>query len=271
MKDLLCTAFCASLDVRRVPAGYAVRTPYSNADGDALLVYFVRDGSTHWRIEDDGTQIPLVEAGGVDLGGKARSEAFHALLNEYGARFDKDDRTVYIPSLPEEELGGAAVRFVGLLLRLQDLALLTPQVVRGTFREDALAAIHSTFDNVAEVKEAAPLSPDLVGHEADVIVRPTAFDQSRPAPLPMAIYLATSEERALQALIAKMEAEKYRGIEGQVVLMVERAKMNPIREATYSLALARLDGVFSFREARHDTMQRLARLVGTPEISGRLQ
>jgi len=60
VKQLICNAFCASLDVRLVPAGYAVSTPYENADGDPLIVYFVRDGRGRWRLEDDGTQVPLL-------------------------------------------------------------------------------------------------------------------------------------------------------------------------------------------------------------------
>jgi hypothetical protein len=264
MKELLCKAFCAALDVRSVPAGLAVRTPYENSDGDPLLLYFVRDTRGRWRIEDDGTQVPLLEAFGVDIGGKARGEAFNALLDEYDVQFDTDARTISSAPLTEEELGAAAVKFVALLLRLQDLALLAPQVVRSTFREDAIAAIHSAFGSVARVEEDAPLSPDLVGQEADCVIR------ARGKP-PLGIFLGTSEENALHALVAKMEAEKYRGIDGQVVLMVERAKANPVRETTYGLALARLDAVVSFRESKEDTMQRLTRMLGINAAPAGLQ
>lgn len=263
MKDLLCEAFCASLDVKSVPVGYAVRTPYENADGDPLLVYFVRD-ERGWRLEDDGTQVPLLEASGVDVSGKSRGEAFSSLLAEYGALFDADRRTLSSEPLPQNEVGAAAVRFVALLLRLQDLALLSPQTVRNTWREDALAALHMAFDSVATLKESASLSPTMRGHDADVVMYP-------PSGPPMAIYLGTSEERALQAIIAKMEAEKYQGIAGKVALMVEKAKSNPVKEATYSLAMARLDTVVSFRESREDTLQRLAQMVGVTANVRRVQ
>src|SRR5262249_6445911 len=158
--------------------------------------------------------------------------------------------TIYSPPLSEDEIGVGAVRFVGLLLRLQDLALLSPQIVRSTFRADAIAALHSEFDQSAKVSEQDDLSPDISGHEADIIVR-------APSSPPLAIFLGTQEERALQALVLKMEAEKYRKIAGAVVLLVERAKLNPIRESTLSLSMARLDAVVSFRESRRDTMDRL--------------
>jgi hypothetical protein len=82
MKRLISEAFCGALSERQVPAGRAITTPYLNSDGDPLIIYFVRDERGRWRIEDDGTQVPLLEACGVDLGGKARGEAFN------GNRYD---------------------------------------------------------------------------------------------------------------------------------------------------------------------------------------
>ena len=259
MKDLLCKAFCESLDVMSVPAGYAVRTPYSNIDGDPLLVYFVRDGRGRWRIEDDGTQVALLEASGVDIGGKARGEVFQSLLQEHDVQFDTDARTIYSPPLPEAELGAVAVRFVALLLRLQDFALLTPQIVRSTFREDAVAAIKASFSGLARIEEDAPFVPEMLGQEADIVI-------ISPSGPPLGIFFGTSEENALHALVAKMEAEKYLGVEGRVALLVERSKSHPIREGTFALALARLDVVVSFRESKEDAMSRFGRLVGINSI-----
>lgn len=125
MKEILCEAFCAALDVVAVPGGYAVETPYRNADGDPLLLYYVRDATGEkWRIEDDGTQIPLLEANGVSVRGQSRGAALGALEAEYGATFDDEERSLRTPYMTEAELGAASLRFVALLLRLQDLALL---------------------------------------------------------------------------------------------------------------------------------------------------
>lgn len=258
MKHLICDAFCASLDVRQVPAGYVVSTPYENADGDPLLVYFVKDERGRWRLEDDGTQVPLLEANGVDLSGKSRGDAFDALLDEYGVELNAHARTLCSPPLSEAELGPAAVSFVALLLRLQDLALLSPQIVRSTFREDALVAIHKAFDGRADVADQAELSPELGGQEADVVIR-------SPAAPPVGIFFATSEERALQALVVKMEMDKYRDIATSIILLLEYAKTNPVRPPTLGLAMARLDAVVSFREAQHDTLARIARAARLPD------
>ena len=56
-----------------------------------------------------------------------------------------------------------------------------------------------------------------------------------------------------------MELEKYQGKPARVVLLVERAKKNPLNEPTYALAQARLDDVLSFRGVETDTMAALQR------------
>lgn len=261
-KQLICEAFCEALDIRPVPVGFAVKTPYIDSDGDPLLLYFVRDElRNRWKIEDDGTRVPWLEACGVDISGKARGDAFSTLLNEYDAFFDQDTKTIYTAPLNDSELGAAAIKFSALLLRLQDMALLSPQIVRSTFRDDAIASIHASFAGVARVEEYASIGTGFIGHEADVVI------SAKDAP-PLAVYLATSEERTLQALVIKMEAEKYRHVPATIVLLVERAKANPVKETTYSLAMSRLDAVLSYREATDDTMQRLRKLA---QINGNSQ
>jgi uncharacterized protein DUF1828 len=255
MKDILCQAFCSSLKMRQVPCGYAVETPYSNSDGDPLLLYYVRDPTGHqWSIEDDGTQVPFLEANGVDLSGQARGEAFEYLLAEYGASFDREERNIHTSFMPEAELGHASIKFVAMLLRLQDLALLSPHVVRSTFRDDVITAIKEAFGNTATIEEAVPVNKQLSAYHADCVI---SSNDERISPL--AIYLGLSEERALQALVLKMELEKYRHTRSRVVLILERAKENPLRESTYALAQARLDDVLSFRGVETDAMQALQR------------
>jgi len=265
-KEILCSAFCASLSIRSVPAGYAVTTPYSNSDGDPLILYYVRQGfGDRWRIEDDGTQVALLEANGVNLATKKgpRAEALDYLLTEYGAAFDRDARVIHTTFHARGDLGPASIKFVALLLRLQDLELLSPQVVRNTFREDVIAAIRESFGSSVEIEESAPVSAELSAYTADCVIK--ARD---PSIIPLAIYLGVSEERALQALVLKMEMEKYRSIRTRVVLMLERPKDNPVSEPTYALAQARLDDVLSFRGAEADSMLRLQQDFG---ITGRLQ
>ena len=66
MKDRLCEAFCGDLNVRAVPAGLAVSTPFLAPDGDRIGFYIVKDKDL-LRIEDDGLMLPTLEASGIDF------------------------------------------------------------------------------------------------------------------------------------------------------------------------------------------------------------
>lgn len=158
----------------------------------------------------------------------------------------------------ETDLPQTALKFAAALLRLQDLALLHPRTVKGTFREDAIAAIHEAFAGKANVVENAPISNRLSGYASDIVV-------SGKSRTPLAIYLGTSDEKGLQALVLKMETEKYQNIACRVILLVERAREPPLREPTYALAQARLDEVLAFRGVEHDSMRRIQELYGLGE------
>jgi hypothetical protein len=249
MIESICQAFCDSISLRKVPAGYAVTTPFLLSDGDPVVFFIIKSKSGLYRIEDDGTQVPALEASGVDLSAGSRADAFQDLLSAYSLSYDDDARVLCTAELKETDVAAASLKFIAAVLRLQDFMLLHPVIVRNTFREDAVAAIHEAFDGKVEVEENASISPQLAGYTADVVIG---------ARTPIAIYLGTSNERALIALVVKMETEKYQIVPCRVLLLVERSKQNPLQEQTYSLAQARLDGVHSFRGVEKDTMNRIS-------------
>lgn len=256
MKALLCDAFCSNIEIRQVPAGYAVVTPYRSMDDDPIMFYIIREGTegTHWRLEDDGMQVPLIEAAGVNISSGLRGDAFNALLGEYGVLFDTEARTLKTSPIVTDQIGLSSIQFLALLLRLQDLVLLTQERVKKAWREDALSEIHRSFDSIAVVEENAPVSDEFSIYPADAVIR---YNESPP----LAVYLGTSDARALQALVLKMELEKYRSIPCYVVLMVERSKDNPLNEPTYALSQARLDSVLTFRGAERDSMSAMQRML----------
>ena len=254
MREMVCKAFCDAIEVRSVPAGYAIKAPYTGPDGDPIILYAVPVGQS-WRIEDDGTQVAYLEACGVDLDRHSRGDAFKHLLKEYGALYDPETQVLTSASINKEQIGDTAVAFTALLLRLQDIALLSTPHVRNAFREDAISAIHRRFDPIASVQTGAASDLDLQSQHADVVLR----SSQNP---PLAVFLGTTEERALHALVSKMEAESYKKVKFRVALLIERAKSNPVREGTYALAQSRLDGVLSFRGSENDAMDRLALLAG---------
>lgn len=255
MKEQLCQAFCASLHVERVPAGWAVQTPYRLPDGDPVMFFIITVDDQKARLEDDGATVALLEASGVPMDKKgSRYQTFLDLLRQHHATYDDDAGVISSPVLQTAEVPAAAISFTALMLRVHDLALMTVERVRQSWRDDAVQDLHNRFDPVATVEEGTLVSGRSGGLAADVVIRP----KSGP---PVAVILATSNAKGLQALVLKMELEKYQGQDTPVLLLVERAKDNPLAESTYALAQSRLNGVHTYRGAEPEAMTAISRYL----------
>ena len=255
MKRDLCEAFCSEMHVERVPAGWAVQTPYRLPDGDPIMFFIMRTKDGVSRLEDDGATIAGLEMQGASMDAKgSRYEAFRNLLAAHEADFDADEGVIRTADMPDGDIPGAAVKFMALMLRVHDLTLLSTERVMQTWRDDAMADLHKRFDPVATVEENALAVPGRGALQADAVIR------QGDAP-PVAVVMATSNAKGLQALVLKMELEKYQGQDVAVVLLLERAKDNPLNEPTYALAQSRLDGVHTYRGAELDAMTAIAKHV----------
>lgn len=256
MKESLCQAFCSQLHVERVPIGWAVQTPYRHPDGDPVM-FFIATVADGWsRLEDDGAQVALLEANGVSLDAKgARYQAFLDILAQHHAIYDEDVGVIRTPKMPNDAIPNASVNFTALMLRVQDLALLSVERVRQSWRDDAMRDLHKRFDGVGEVEENVPVSSKVGTLPADAVIRVPGGQA------PVAVIMGTSNAKGLQALVLKMELEKYQHQNSPVILLVERAKENPLAEGTYALAQSRLNGVHTYRGAEIDAMTAIARFV----------
>lgn len=238
-----------------MPLGWAVSTPFTQPDGDPVMFFVVTVSPGVARLEDDGAQVAMLEAAGVPLGKKgARFDAFSEMLVQHRATYDDDAGMIRTEDMSDEHVPAAAIGFMALMLRIHDLVLLTTERVKRTWREDAMRDIHATFDGKATVEDNAPVSPKLSSFTADAVIRADGIS-------PVAVFLATTDPKGLQALVLKMELEKYQDVKCTVVLMVERAKENALREATYALALNRLDAAFPYRGAEAEAMASIGKIV----------
>jgi len=159
MKTELCEAFCSELEVREVPAGLAVGTAFEGLAGDRLGFYIIGPSSSNvWSIQDDGTTMPYLEAIGADLAIETRKEAFNRLLSEYGASYSDDTCELRIEGLRRDDIPQAAMKFVALLLRVQDLSLLTRDRAESTWVEEALRDIEQATGGKATIARARSCS-----------------------------------------------------------------------------------------------------------------
>jgi len=139
IKDELCAAFCGTLTVNKIPAGYAVGTDYAGLGGDQIGFYIeAQPGSTSFRIADNALSIPALEALGADIEKNAtRREVFLSLLEEYGVEFDEDTGELHTAIISELQVPSAAMQFLAFMLRVQDLAFMSVERAESTFKEDA--------------------------------------------------------------------------------------------------------------------------------------
>jgi hypothetical protein len=255
LKEQLCSAFCGAISVNAVPAGFAVGTGFTRADGDRIGFYVVKSSTgSLWRIEDDGMTVPAILASGADITKGARAEEFDRLLAECGASYDEESQEVHTEWLAEEDLPQAALSFVTLLLKLPELMLLHPERVENAFREDALKAIHDAFDPIALVEEDAAIEDALSEFAADAVIR-------MPGAPPVAVFLVTSDVKILEAVLLKTVAKYRLKVPCRVAVMMESARPKGVTARMQQRAFNHLDATPAFRGDEQNAIGRLRELA----------
>jgi hypothetical protein len=255
MKDELCKAFCGSLTVRDVPVGLAVGTGFRQANGDAIGFYVVFDVGNRQRarIEDDGQTVAALTMAGVDVSAGPRAAVFSEMLSEARALWDAEESVIRTDYMPIERLPQAALAFVALLVRVQDLSMLSRERVEETFKDDVLAAARERFSGRAEIRVDVPPAANLAHFPADFVVIP-------PTGVPLAVFVGTSEPKALEAYILWMQVQLL-GVEvSKVMLVLDTAKPQRIKERTLARVMTSFNlAVFPGQE--DETMDAMERAV----------
>jgi hypothetical protein len=258
MKEQLCELFCDSISVQEVPAGYAVSTAFSREDGDSVGFYVVPSPTEPGlaRLEDDGQTIPLLEVSGVDFSGETRGAALAELLSQCGARIDHDESLIHTDFVPIRDVPRIALRFVELLIRLQDFSLLTKERVESTFRDDVRSEIRAVMPDL-KVTEREAITPELREFEADFVIRDNGH-------APLGVFLGYSDERVLNAIVAKMAAEHEAKAPCSVVALLEWE--GSVSKKLRQMAANRLDGVPIFRGEERQSVVRIRQELQKREL-----
>lgn len=155
----ICKTFCESLRVRELQNGYAISTPYDTFVGDPLSFYAVRtDGTSAYRVFEDGTLIPHLEAAGATLENTSRHAALLQMLEEHGASFDDHTGELFRNVDDSDDLGAACLDFMALLIRVRDLLFMVQERAKNTWLEDARIAVRKALEGSASIREGEPVS-----------------------------------------------------------------------------------------------------------------
>lgn len=216
MKDELCRAFCHELQVVAVPAGLAVGTAFQKADGDQISFYIIGpDNSGLYRVQDDGSTVPYLEACGADLGLETRSEAFHEILNEYGITYDETTFEITSEPLKREDVPKTGLKLVAALLRLQDLLLMTRERSEATWVQEVKRDIEVAVSGKASVEYDASVTDSLSDYPADIVIRAPMRD-------PVAVFFGTGDAKVYEALLLQANARYEAKVQCTVVVILEK-------------------------------------------------
>lgn len=225
----LCSALCSGLAMREVPIGYAIKTPFHNQDGDSIGVYIRRqnDNPSMLRLEDDGGTLAALEEYGVSFTNDARLDALSALLKQYDAQLDESDVIIHTEYLLEDRVPAAFTKFMALLLRIQDLQMLSQERVREIFKDDVRALVEKHFKGRVEILEDEKPNEVLTDYVADFVLR-------APSGETLAVFAASSELKALEALLLWQEVTRRNVKHVRSMAIFEGAKPQRIKSRTMS-------------------------------------
>jgi hypothetical protein len=231
LKKQLCATFCGSINVRPVPSGLAISSAFEDGSGDAISFY-LSESADGFRIEDDGAYLSHLIARDISIDQGTRGQLLDAILGQAHAYWDRETLEIRSEVFPEVELSRRVVDFMSSLIRVRDLELITRDVVRSTFREDATAAIRQHFSDVAQIEENAAVDAAFAEFPADLVISPNDHDRGRRG----AIYFVNSNDKLNEALLLLLEATQLNRTDFEVVALIEEPDLSMLSRRKFQRA-----------------------------------
>lgn len=250
IKEDLCKAFCGTLSVHSVPAGFAVGTGHEDGDGDHIGFYVIGP-SLHgtYHIQDDGLTMSFLEAAGVDLGNKSRQQMFGELRDQYAVSYDEKTGELKSREIESDRIGAESLRFMAFMLRVQDLLQTTTERTLSTFREEAALMIRKIAGDRADVIDGYVVHDSLREIPADLGV-------VAPGRTPVAVFFGTSDTDVMEALLLQSYAERAQ-VPCAVMALLETE--GSVKQKVRQLANNHLEAVPNFRGEEEAACKRIVR------------
>ncbi|MCO5161077.1 MAG: DUF1828 domain-containing protein [Mesorhizobium sp.] len=254
LKEQICRAFCESVHVNAFKGGLAIGTPYQNfITGDPIGIYALGPKAGMYRLVDNALTLSFLEAEGATMDAASRRDALTLILDQHGAAFDEEMGEIFRDGVSESELPKAVLEFSALLLRLNDLILMTIERVKNAFEDDVKAAIREEMDKRhIQYVEGQPVSQQLADVTPDMVFYPESRD-------PVALFIATNDAKLWQAMLLRVIADSERHVPLSVIAVLETE--TSVSQKVRLQADNRLDAAPRYRSGPLDTIQRITRVV----------
>lgn len=256
-QDRICKAFCAEVRVNKFKGGFGVSTPFQGRNGDDLGYYILGpDGDSKFRIVDNALTVALFESEGATLDSDSRLAAFNEIISTYGAAYEENDGEISIDKVAFQDLERKSLDFMALLLRLQDMYLLTHERTKNTFLEDVENKLRSLSIDGLTIAQNVPVSEQLTDVIPDFVI--TKVGQLKP----VALFVVNQNEKLWQAMHLKLLADYEFNMPLSVVALLQSDKTGsaPLR----AKADNRLDAVPKWEGDEMAAIGRILREVSVP-------
>lgn len=255
LKRQLCSTFCGAITVRAVPSGYAISSAFEDNSGDPISFYLTPspDG---YQIEDDGSYLAHLIARDIPIDQGTRGQLLDAILAQADAFWDRESLEIKTSGFPEADIPHRVVDFLSSMIRVRDLELITREVVRSTFREDAIEAITKSFAAIANLDEEAALDREFAEFPADLLIRPKSqLSGSKSG----AVYFVNTNDKLNEALLLQTEAQLLHRDDLAVIALVEEPDMKLLSRKKFQRAQNRSLAMPIFRGDEEAAMKMIGR------------
>jgi Domain of unknown function DUF1828 len=259
LENALCAAFCSAFEVNAVPSGYAVSSIFTDRSGDRIGVYLVAEDDGY-HLEDDGEYLSRLVASGIEIERGQRGQLLDAILESEKAYWDRDSFEIRTGIFAEPEIAQRTSSFLSALIRARDLELVTRELVRSTFREDAMKAIIERFGAVANVEEDVAVNRDFADFPSDAVIAPKQTGKVG------AIYFVNTNEKLGEALLLQQEARLKGRKDFSVIALIEEPEMRLISRRKFQRAQNRDLAMPIFRGDEEEALGQIERKL---ELKGR--
>jgi hypothetical protein len=252
----LCQALCSGLALREVKIGYAIKTPFKSPDGDSIGLYIRRDVANPQllRLEDDGGTIATLEEHGVSFSVESRSDALAELLQQYDAHYDEKESIIYTDYVDDSRVPAHFVKFMALMLRLQDLRLLAHDRIREIFKDDVRQLIEQYFEGRVDIFEDENPSEILKDYVADFVLKSKDGET-------LALFAASSETKALESLLLWQELRNRKFDHVRSMALFEGPKPQRIKPRTMSRLLNSEVALGTLEGDRWELAQKIGKII----------
>ncbi|MGY4504223.1 hypothetical protein ACVWYH_008180 [Bradyrhizobium sp. GM24.11] len=253
----LCKTFCSGITVNAVASGFAISSAFEDDSGDKISFYLSPSLDGSYVIEDDGSYLAHLVAKDIPISEGTRGQLLDAILSKADAYWDKETLEIRTSTFSEAEITRKVIEFLSSMIRVRDLELLTRDVIRSTFKEDAVAALNDRYKSLATFEENEPVSKQFSEYPADLVIRPRATVGGVPA----AVYFVNSNDKLNEALLLQIEAQaKHAAF--KVIALIEEPELKLVSRRKFQRAQNRALAMPIFRGDEDAAVEMIGRSMG---------